>query len=145
MALRLAFLAAALALTAATNVQDCGSTATIRNLIITDCAVPPCHFERGTNITVDIDFKNNEASSKLTTKVTATLAGIEFPWTGADPNGCDNLTKGSCPLEVGEESHYKASAPVLQSYPSVSVIVTWKLVADSGKTTICFTVPVTVV
>ncbi|MPC41441.1 Protein NPC2 [Portunus trituberculatus] len=110
MALRLAFLAAALALTAATNVQDC-----------------------------------DEASSKLTTKVTATLAGIEFPWTGADPNGCDNLTKGSCPLEVGEESHYKASAPVLQSYPSVSVIVTWKLVADSGKTTICFTVPVTVV
>ncbi|KAK8382995.1 hypothetical protein O3P69_011500 [Scylla paramamosain] len=107
MALCLLLLAAALAFTAATNVEDCGSTATISNLIITGCDVPPCHFQRGTNITVDIDLKNNEATSKLTTKVTATLAGVEVPWTGADPNACDNLTKGSCPLEAGEESHYK--------------------------------------
>lgn len=61
-----------------------------------------------------------ESTSSLTAKVTGTIAGVEVPWSGADPNACQDLIKGDCPLEAGEETHYKASIPILAEYPPVS-------------------------
>lgn len=37
-----------------------GSTAKISNVIISGCDVPPCRAQRGTNITVDVDFTSSE-------------------------------------------------------------------------------------
>ncbi|XP_045612982.1 NPC intracellular cholesterol transporter 2 homolog a [Procambarus clarkii] len=138
-------LAALLGLTSATLVQDCGSTAEVTEVRITDCDIPPCILTRGEDIKVEIDFVNVKASSTLTTKVIGNIAGIDIPWAGVVPDACTSLTTGDCPLEENESVYYTADAPVLQEYPAVSVIVKWRLVDDNDETTVCFIVPAEVV
>ncbi|XP_053632984.2 NPC intracellular cholesterol transporter 2 homolog a-like [Cherax quadricarinatus] len=134
-------LAALLGVASPTFVQDCGSTAEVEEVRITDCDIPPCILERGKDIIVDIDFINAKASTTLTTKVFGTISGVDIPWTGVVPDACTTLVAGDCPLEVDENVSYSAVAPVLNNYPTVSVIVRWELEDDDGETTVCFMVP----
>ncbi|KAG7174090.1 NPC intracellular cholesterol transporter 2-like [Homarus americanus] len=138
-------LAGVLGVASATIVQDCGSTAELKEVSISNCGTPPCVLKRGEDIIVDINFDNNVATETLTTKVTGTIGGIEIPWLGVVSDACTSLIEGDCPLEAGEEVKYSAKAPVLNEYPAVIVIVTWKLKDHDGKTTVCFVVPAQIV
>lgn len=57
-------------------------------------------------------------SVKLPYKVTAKVI---FPFTILKGNACDVLSKGNCPVSVGEEFTYKNIINVSRSYPSVNL------------------------
>lgn len=86
---------------------------------------------------------------KLTTAVTANIAGLQLPFIGVDgTSACNNLyledgvTKTRCPLEAGQKYVYKNSFDVLPVYPSISQLdVRWALVDGSAKELACFELP----
>ncbi|XP_042883501.1 NPC intracellular cholesterol transporter 2-like [Penaeus japonicus] len=132
-----------LGLTSATFVQDCGSAGTIVSAEIEDCELPPCVITRPNNKDVNITFTPGNEVTDLKTKIDAFIGGVHFPWPG--PGGCELIVEGSCPLQVGEQYKYHAAMPVLAEYPSLSAVVTWKLVDQDDRDQVCIAFPIDIV
>nr|QDX01886.1 ML protein [Penaeus japonicus] len=138
--------ASLIAVASTTIVQDCGSKATVTEVRVSGCEVPPCLLKRGEDIVVEIDFENlKETTKSLTAKVHGNIGGIDIPWFGVDKDACNDLTVGDCPVDGTEKIYYSAGVPILSSYPSVAVIVKWQLLTDNNENAACFVVPAQIV
>ncbi|CAG4961473.1 unnamed protein product [Colias eurytheme] len=102
--------------------KDCGSKlATVQDVGITGCApdAKECVLKRNTNATISIDFTPN-----------------------MDVKAIDTVVHGglTCPIKSGEKQAYRATLPVLKSYPKVKVDVKWELKSDEGDL-VCIMIP----
>ncbi|XP_050734082.1 NPC intracellular cholesterol transporter 2-like [Eriocheir sinensis] len=139
----LLLLATALGGAVATLYQDCGTTAEVHDFTITDCDVPPCVVPRPSIYNVNITFTPASDAIELNTIIEATILGDTFPWPG--PDGCPLLENDSCPLQAGRQYKYSAFMPVLEEYPAISVVVSWKLQDENDVIHFCALFPIVLV
>ncbi|KAG8036617.1 hypothetical protein G9C98_003939 [Cotesia typhae] len=117
-----------------------GGSSNIRSLSITNCDVPPCILKKRNTVFVEEIFSVDKDVSKLTTKVSAKVFGVDLPFVSVDStDACQYLynmddTKAACPLKAGGIYKYKNSFYIFDFYPNILTTVTWKLVDFSrGK------------
>ncbi|XP_013400078.1 epididymal secretory protein E1 [Lingula anatina] len=121
--------------------KDCGSAVgKISTVDVEPCKKEPCTLVRGTNATVTVAFKANEAATKLTASVHGIVAGVPVPFQVPVSNGC--APSGvACPTKTGQDYNYSTYVPVLKIYPKISVVVKWELKDQNGKDMFCFVIP----
>ncbi|PAA85750.1 hypothetical protein BOX15_Mlig024849g1 [Macrostomum lignano] len=125
--------------------KDCGSTAgKIVSVDINPCPKMPCEFKRGTKVGASITFQSSEASTAVKSVVHGILGGIPVPFPLPDSNACNTMSP-KCPLATGSQYVYTNQLEVLQSYPSLAVLVKWELIDPNSKDLVCFEIPVRIV
>ncbi|XP_045499950.1 ecdysteroid-regulated 16 kDa protein-like [Colias croceus] len=122
--------------------KDCGSKlATVQDVGITGCApdAKECVLKRNTNATISIDFTPNMDVKAIDTVVHGVIMNLPVPFPMPNPDACkdEGLT---CPIKSGEKQAYRATLPVLKSYPKVKVDVKWELKSDEGDL-VCIMIP----
>lgn len=115
--------------------KDCGSKANVTELRVSGCTNPPCVFIKGLSYEVEIDAISNSATTKLPYKITAKLKFI--PITILKGNACTVLSKGTCPVKIGDEFTYKNTIKVSTTYPSFHTKVTALVQDDNKRSVIC--------
>ncbi|XP_072945256.1 ecdysteroid-regulated 16 kDa protein-like [Epargyreus clarus] len=121
---------------------DCGSKlGAVQKVDVGGCApeAKECILKRNTNATMNIDFIPSKDVKSVTTEVHGVIMGLPVPFPLPEPDACQNngLT---CPLKAGQEFHYKATLPVLKSYPKVKVDVKWELKNEDDEDIACILV-----
>ncbi|CAG5107625.1 Similar to NPC2: NPC intracellular cholesterol transporter 2 (Bos taurus) [Cotesia congregata] len=115
------------------------SSSNIQSLTITNCNVPPCPLKKGNIVSVEEVFSVNKDISKLKTKVSANVLGLNLPFIGVDDyDACPNIynmddTKSGCPLSAGGIYKYKNSFKIQGFYPNIKTTVYWKLVEELNQ------------
>ncbi|KAK8390380.1 hypothetical protein O3P69_010218 [Scylla paramamosain] len=127
---------------ASTLFQDCGSVGSDVELNVEGCTMPPCQLKRGEVVDVNFKFTSSKDSTGLEIEALANIGGIEFPWVGIDTNGCHYT---SCPISAGSHVDWTLPVEILNEYPAISVVVTFKLVDDSGSSQACALLPATII
>ncbi|XP_013135790.1 PREDICTED: ecdysteroid-regulated 16 kDa protein-like [Papilio polytes] len=144
---------AALALAAATEVQQCseGPERVIASLVeIQPCKKLPCKLKKGTEQFITIEFTPDTDFHDIINKVSAHVFGVNVPFIGVDGISICNKVftesdeKAACPLKAGKKYIYKDSFPILSFYPTIAVQVRWAL-QSKNKEFICFEVPAKIV
>lgn len=118
----------------------------IEDVRVSDCAESPCKLRKGSEATIEFDFKPDKTYEKLTTSVFGGIGIIRVPFRevhGMD--ACKDITRKSdgkkgCPITPDEVYSYSNSFPILKSYPAVSVNVQYGL-NDNKTPVVCFTLP----
>lgn len=121
---------------------DCGSKlATVINVGVNGCAedATECVLKRNTNVTISVDFTPNKDIKKIETIVHGIIMNLPVPFPLPQPDACKNSGL-TCPLKAGAEANYKASFPVLKSYPKVKVDVKWELKNENEEDLVCVTI-----
>ncbi|XP_045115767.1 mite group 2 allergen Pso o 2-like [Portunus trituberculatus] len=127
---------------ASTLFQDCGSVGSDVVLNVEGCEVPPCQLKRGEVVDVNFKFTASKDSAGLKIKALANIGGIEFPWVGIDTDGCHYT---SCPISAGSHVDWTLPVEILTEYPAISLVVTFKLLDDSGSSQTCALLPATLI
>ncbi|XP_076233862.1 Niemann-Pick type C-2b [Calliopsis andreniformis] len=141
--------AALLVIAAATQVKVCGSGETFEDpnqVKISGCEVPPCLLKRRTKASVEQKFVPERDTENLKNSVNAAVLGVPLPFVGVDgTSACNNIfhtdqTPAGCSLKKGVEYIYKREFPVLQIYPTISMVIHYEL-KDGNTSVTCFEVP----
>ncbi|XP_017788662.1 PREDICTED: ecdysteroid-regulated 16 kDa protein [Habropoda laboriosa] len=141
--------AALIVIAAATEVNDCGSGAKFEDanrVRISGCSVPPCKLKRRTKASVEQKFVPDQDCDNIVNSVNAAVLGVPLPFVGVDgTSACENLfnadgTSAGCTLKKGVEYTYKREFPILQIYPTISMVIHYELV-QGNHTITCFEVP----
>ncbi len=120
--------------------------AAINKVDISPCAALPCQLQKGTNITVTVDFTLNssEMAKTATTVVHGILKGLPVPFPTDYTDACK--TAGlKCPLKQSSKNVYTAQLYIKKIFPDINVYVKWELQDQDGKDLFCFEIPVTIV
>ncbi|XP_003395667.1 ecdysteroid-regulated 16 kDa protein [Bombus terrestris] len=140
---------ALLVVASATEVNQCGTGEKFEDsnqVKITGCDVPPCKLKRRTKAAVEQKFVPSEDVENVVNSVSAAVVGVPLPFIGVDgTSACDNIfkvdgTPAGCSLKKGVEYIYKREFPVLQIYPTISMVIHYALM-DGNRTVACFEVP----
>ena len=75
-----------------------------------------------------IETDSDDIASKLTGK----FSGVEAPWPGKLPEGCDMLTTGECPLEAGVPATAELDLPISPLFPPVRISVSGAYTPPGG-------------
>ncbi|XP_050407691.1 NPC intracellular cholesterol transporter 2 [Patella vulgata] len=119
--------------------KDCGSVkGSINSIDVSSCATEPCQFRRGTNISVTINFKANEAVTGATTVVHGIIAGVRVPFP-VPSDACKNM---ACPIASGASVSYTNVVFVQPVYPEIQLVVQWEVKDQAGNDLVCFVIPV---
>ncbi|KAK4884508.1 hypothetical protein RN001_000779 [Aquatica leii] len=117
-------------------------------ITVGNCKKHPCRLRKGHTINVDFRFTPIAETKTVRNSVTATIAGLPFPFIGVDDtDACNNIfesdgtTQAKCPLQSGKEYVYKNHFDILPLYPIVKVEVSWALIGSDRQPVMCFTVP----
>ncbi|XP_015439951.1 PREDICTED: ecdysteroid-regulated 16 kDa protein [Dufourea novaeangliae] len=138
-----------IALATATQVNVCGSGekfADSNQVQITGCDTPPCKLKRRSKASVEQKFTPDQDVQTLTNSVHAAVLSVPLPFIGVDgTSACENIfnvdgTPAGCSLQKGVEYIYKREFPILQIYPTISMVIHYALV-DGSHTVACFEVP----
>jgi len=116
------------------NYENCGSTATVNQLRVTDCDAMPCTFTKGREYNVEVDATARSDSNTLPYKVTATVI---VPITIIEGDACEELTAGSCPARNGQSFTYATAFDVPATFPQVNTRVTATVKDDNEVTVVC--------
>ncbi|KAG0723415.1 Ubiquitin-related modifier 1 [Chionoecetes opilio] len=128
--------------TDATIFQDCGSVGSDVQLAVEGCSIPPCQLHRGEVVNINFKYTASKDTQELRIDALANIGGIVFPWVGIDTNGC-HFTK--CPIAAGTPVDWTLPVDILTEYPAINVVVTFKLVDDSGASQACALLPAKIV
>ncbi|NP_001093080.1 ecdysteroid-regulated 16 kDa protein-like [Bombyx mandarina] len=114
--------------------KDCGSKlATVHNVTVSGCEESSSHciLKRNTDATIGLQFTPLHNIDRINTEVHGVIMNIPIPFPLPESDACkDNgLT---CPLKEGTLADYKATLPILKSYPKVTVEVKWELQSEHG-------------
>ncbi|CAG7730045.1 unnamed protein product [Allacma fusca] len=121
-------LALALALVQGEVVSNtkCPSVKTLSNVTevrISPCPEPgngaesPCQLQRGSTASISIDFTPDEEISRLRASLSWMTVGLELPFPGLEPNACNSLTTGKCPLKSNSQNIWTATIKLSTAYP----------------------------
>ncbi|PBC26578.1 NPC intracellular cholesterol transporter 2 homolog a [Apis cerana] len=140
---------ALLVVVCATEVNHCGTGEKFEDpnqVKITGCDVPPCKLKRRTKASVEQKFVPKQDVESLVNSVNAAVLGVPLPFVGVDgTSACDNIynldgTPAGCSLKKDIEYIYKREFPVLQIYPTISMVIHYALM-EGNNTVACFEVP----
>jgi len=124
-----------------TGADEKGVASTIK---VEPCDTFPCKFQKGETAHINITFTAEEDSNKLDAEVYGIILGIPIHYPLPDADGCSAKSGVSCPIKKGQTYTYTGSFPLLDIYPSINLIVKWKLNTDT-KNAVCFTFPMSIV
>jgi len=105
---------------------------------------PRCKLIKGTTGNLEIDFTSPVDLPKFTIQIQGILSGIPVPW--AIPGGNDACahispkSDGEC-VKAGVRQTFSMSLPILSTYPSVSVVISLKLIDEGGNARVCMKIP----
>merc|ERR1712168_860197 len=128
-------------------VEDCGSTSVeVTRVTMEGCDQDidnACVAKTNSEVKGQMFFKVTQPIDQMTCKIYAEM-GFEIPFPGACPgtNGCDSLTTGKCPLEVGTEAVYNIDMNVPAFAPTTSLKGKWTLIDGKGQTAVCVLIPI---
>lgn len=129
------------------HIEDCGSkVGSFTNVTISSCkgTDPVCALKKNTIATLDIYFTTSVTDNSVKARVHGIIQGIPVPWPLHDPDAC-HLSGLTCPLQPGTNYHYRATFPVLKSYPTIHLGVKWELTNENGNDIVCALIPVKIV
>lgn len=116
----------------------------VYNVTISGCAqTPVCPLKKGTNATITVAFRMNEASKSATAVVHGVVAGIPVPFPPDNPDGCKNSGL-KCPLTTATDYAYSTTIYVKSEYPSIKLVVKWELQDQNAKDIFCVNIPVAI-
>ncbi|XP_052748863.1 ecdysteroid-regulated 16 kDa protein [Galleria mellonella] len=118
---------------------DCGSPlASIESVEVSGCKddAKECILRRNTNASISITFTPSKDIKSLVTEVHGVIMNLPVPFPLPQPNACQD-TGLVCPLKAGTKASYKATLPVLKSYPKVKVDVKWELKTEDDEDVVC--------
>jgi Niemann-Pick C2 protein len=101
---------------------------------------PVCILKKGTNASIEIDFKSGEDTKTAKSEVHGIIAGISIPFPLDNPDVCNGCGV-TCPLLSGSLYTYKTHIEVKSGYPSVSVMVKWEIKDSDGNDIVCIELP----
>lgn len=108
---------------------DCGSKlANIQSIGVSNCedSAKECILKRNTNVTISINFTPTKDVTQMETEVHGIIMNLPVPFPLPQPDACKESGM-TCPLPAGKEVNYKATLPILKSYPKLKVDVKWEL------------------
>ncbi|XP_044730678.1 NPC intracellular cholesterol transporter 2-like, partial [Chrysoperla carnea] len=97
------------------------------NVDVKGCTQEPCSLPRGESITVNITFVVPYNSDILWAKVNPIVFGIPSVFELPDPNVCNALLNGYCPVDQNELLTYRLEMPVLSTYPKISLSIKFSI------------------
>ncbi len=124
-----------------------GSPVGVIHLVgVSDCSKSPCQVKRGSNYTISVNFTTTESTDQAFADVHGIVAGVPVEFPLPQKNACESGSL-SCPLAAKHTYLYEATLPILQVYPTISVIVEWQLndAQSAGNEIFCFEIPIKVV
>nr|XP_004649468.1 NPC intracellular cholesterol transporter 2 [Jaculus jaculus] len=137
--LLLAFVAAA-ARAEPVQFKDCGSAVgVVKEVNVSPCPSQPCELHKGQSYSVNVTFTSNTESHSSTAEVYGILMGAEIPFHIPESDGCKSGI--SCPIQKDRIYSYLNKLPVKSIYPSIKLLVEWKLLDDQRKIIFCWRIP----
>ncbi|XP_055352630.1 NPC intracellular cholesterol transporter 2-like [Paramacrobiotus metropolitanus] len=121
-----------------------GATGTCNYVVVEPCSSQPCDLKKGTNVTFQVNFTPNQASSKLTSEVYGIINKIPVKFPLPNPDGCQG-SGITCPVAAGQTYTYQDNLFIQNIYPSISVVVQWSLKDENGNPIFCVLVPARIV
>ncbi|XP_035448446.2 uncharacterized protein LOC118274828 [Spodoptera frugiperda] len=90
-----------------TNVQSCSNNAPLPiHAYIEGCVEPPCVFQPGTYVVVNVVFRAPRRIQSMTTHATTVFLWPSPFILGEAAHTCNYLTNSQCPLDKGEVVQY---------------------------------------
>ncbi|XP_029045758.2 ecdysteroid-regulated 16 kDa protein [Osmia bicornis bicornis] len=141
--------AALLVIASTTEVTKCGTGEKFEDsnqVKISGCDVPPCKLKRRTKYSIEEKFVPDQDVENLVNSVNAAILGVPLPFVGVDgTSACNSVfnadgSPAGCSLKKGVEYIYKQEFPILQIYPTVSMVIHYELM-DGNHSVACFEVP----
>ncbi|XP_028627772.1 NPC intracellular cholesterol transporter 2 [Grammomys surdaster] len=121
--------------------KDCGSTVgVIKEVNVSPCPTQPCLLHKGQSYSVNVTFTSSTQSQNSTALVHGILAGIPVSFPIPEPDGCKCGI--SCPIQKDKVYSYLNKLPVKSEYPSLKLVVEWKLQDDKKNNLFCWEIPV---
>jgi len=98
----------------------------------------PCRLQRGANSTAEISvtFTPRQKHKKMKASIVWASGAVELPMRGMQSNGCRSLTTGRCPTTPSLTHVWKASIPLLPSFPANDYPLKLKIM-DGTKYIVC--------
>ncbi|XP_074091829.1 NPC intracellular cholesterol transporter 2 [Macrotis lagotis] len=123
---------------------DCGSTVgKVQTVEVIPCSSQPCKLHKGESYSVNVTFQSNIWSQNTTASVRGIILGVPVSFSIPEPDGCKcGIT---CPIEKGKIYNYLNKLPVKSEYPSIKLVVEWKLLDDKSSLLFCWRIPVQIV
>lgn len=120
--------------------KDCGSVVgVIKEVNVSPCSTQPCELHKGQSYSVNVTFTSGTQSINSTAEVHGILAGIPVPFPIPEPDGCKSGI--SCPIQKDKTYSYLNKLPVKSEYPSIKLVVEWKLIDDKNQNLFCWRIP----
>lgn len=144
---------ALIAIVGATQVNQCGSEDKYEDsnqVKISGCDTPPCKLKRRTKASIEQKFVADRDVEDVVNVVNAAILHVPLPFVGVDgTSACNSIyktdgTPAGCSLKQGVEYIYKQEFPVLQIYPTVSMVIHYELKAGDHSLA-CFEVPAKII
>ncbi|XP_069771573.1 uncharacterized protein [Narcine bancroftii] len=121
--------------------KDCGSqTGKVIAVDITACSSLPCELHKGKRYDVNVTFVSLTASETSKANVYGILSGIHLPFPLPIDDGCKSGIQ--CPIRKNQKYNYLNSLQIKNEYPSIELVVEWKLLDDKNRNIFCWEVPV---
>ncbi|XP_053698626.1 NPC intracellular cholesterol transporter 2 homolog a [Sabethes cyaneus] len=117
-------------------IEDCGLMHDIISVQLSSCSSIPCTLQRGTDVTVVVEFSANGASSLPSMKHEVYFI-LNFVKTKATimPDTCDGIY---CPLHVDNGLRFTATMHVSSSLPALRGTLHWELLNESKQAVLCY-------
>lgn len=112
----------------------------LKELHVDPCPKWPCILKKGETYSINTTFISNTNSENCTAVVAGIIMEMPVPFPIPEPNGCKSGI--ACPIQKGNTYSYLNKLPVKKEYPSVSVVVQWKLLDDKERPLFCWRIPV---
>ncbi|KAK0074142.1 hypothetical protein PV326_012693, partial [Microctonus aethiopoides] len=109
---------------------------------VSDCTpdTTRCFVQRGTNVTITIDFTINRPVKTVTSVVVGEALGAQGEIPFPDSNACTDPHSGiSCPLS-GNTFRYTKTLPLMRDAPRISGTIFWKLQDENKKNIVCVSI-----
>jgi len=131
------------------KVRNCpGETprASLAAVYIDNCSQDSCVFQKGQNVTMEMDIEFKERVQSLKASLYAIVLGVPIRWDGVNKEACQDIVSDGpkCPLSSGDYITYGVNLYVNPSYPTVTADVKYMLVDEKQRTQICWIVKASV-
>ncbi len=90
----------------------------VSSISIPNCCAAPCILQKGSNVSVTIEFTADKTYDKMSQKLCGEVAPDFCATLGTLPT--DFCKYATCPIEAGKMYSVKVQLPILSNYPNVS-------------------------
>lgn len=112
----------------------------IKEVNVNPCPTQPCQLHKGQSYSVNVTFTSNTQSKGSKAVVHGIVMGVPIPFPIPDPDGCKSGI--NCPIQKDQTYSYLNKLPVKAEYPSIKLVVEWKLQDDNDQCLFCWQIPV---